>query len=52
MWKRVLWWWRRDEEEDDLDQEIQAHLAIEARERREAGLNAQEAASRCQKGLR
>ena len=42
MWRRVLWWWNREEEED-LEEEFQAHLAIDARERRESGLDPREA---------
>ena len=32
MWKRILWWWRRKQESEELDEELRAHLAIEARD--------------------
>jgi predicted permease len=43
MWRKILWWWRRDREEQDLDEELRAHIAIEAHQRLEAGDNPEEA---------
>src|SRR5262252_4351708 len=37
MWKRWRWRLRREREEHDLDEEMRAHLAIEARERIDRG---------------
>jgi len=37
MWERFRWWKRRAIEESDLDEELQAHLAIEARQLAESG---------------
>ncbi|HEY7336750.1 MAG TPA: ABC transporter permease [Bryobacteraceae bacterium] len=37
MWSRFRWWLRRDDEERDLDEELRAHLAIEARDRMDRG---------------
>jgi len=43
MWKRVLWWWRRKQESEELDEELRAHLAIEAREWSAKGIGPEEA---------
>src|SRR5262245_31819799 len=43
MWKRFRNWGRRVEEERDLADELQTHLAIEARQRVEAGEPAEKA---------
>src|SRR5580658_1184146 len=43
MWKRTQWWWRRRQEDKELDEEIQSHLEIEARERANAGASPSEA---------
>jgi predicted permease len=43
MWKRVLWWWRRKQESEELDEELRAHLAIEAREWSARGTSPEEA---------
>jgi predicted permease len=43
MWKRVLWWWRRKQESEELDEELRAHLAIEAREWSAKGISPEEA---------
>ncbi|MGH9647899.1 MAG: ADOP family duplicated permease, partial [Bryobacteraceae bacterium] len=47
MWKRILWWWRRKqqtkEREEEIDEELGAHLAIEARERSAQGVSPEEA---------
>ncbi len=43
MWKRILWWWRRKQESEELDEELGAHLAIEARERSAQGTSPEEA---------
>ena len=43
MWKRILWWWRRKQESEELDEELRAHLAIEARERSAQGISPEEA---------
>ncbi len=43
MWRRILWWWRRDTEEQDLDDEIRAHIAIEARQQSESGRKQEDA---------
>ena len=47
MWKRILWWWRRKQEREELDkeldEELRAHLAIEAREWSAKGISPEEA---------
>jgi putative ABC transport system permease protein len=43
MWKRVLWWWRHKQESEELDEELRAHLAIEAREWSAKGISPEEA---------
>ena len=43
MWRRILWWWRREQENTDLDEELRAHLAIEARERMGPGTSLEDA---------
>jgi putative ABC transport system permease protein len=47
MWRRVLWWWRRrqkkEELDEELDEELRAHLAIEAREWSAQGISPEEA---------
>jgi predicted permease len=47
MWKRIQWWWRRKRESeeicDDVDEELRAHLAIEAREWSARGTSPEEA---------
>ena len=47
MWRRVLWWWRRrqkkEELDEELDEELRAHLAIEAREWSAKGISPEEA---------
>jgi putative ABC transport system permease protein len=43
MWKRILWWWRRKQESEELDEELRAHLAIEAREWSAQGISPEEA---------
>ena len=43
MWKRLLWWWRRKQESEELDEELGAHLAIEAREWSAKGISPEEA---------
>ncbi len=43
MWKRILWWRRRKHESEELDEELRAHLAIEARERSAQGTSPEEA---------
>jgi len=32
MWKRIRGWLRSQQESEELDEELRAHLAIEARE--------------------
>ena len=39
----IRWWRRRRLEEDDLAEELRTHLAIEARQRVEAGQDASDA---------
>ena len=46
MWKRFQWWRRRANEESDLDEELQAHLAIEERRLAESGQAYPSAAAR------
>lgn len=43
MWKRILWWLRRADEEQDLHEELQSHIALEARQNQEAGAAPREA---------
>ncbi|MBL8234367.1 MAG: ABC transporter permease [Bryobacterales bacterium] len=43
MLRRMRWWWRRAQQERDLQEELQAHLAIEAKLQRDAGASAGEA---------
>jgi putative ABC transport system permease protein len=43
MWKRILWWSRRKQESEELDEELRAHLAIEARELSAKGISPEEA---------
>jgi hypothetical protein len=43
MWRRILWWFRRKQQEQDLQAEVRAHLAIEARERLGPGTSLEEA---------
>src|SRR5579864_6133681 len=44
MWRRFLWWWRRRREEQDLDDELLAHLAIEASQRAGPGADQENSA--------
>jgi len=43
MWKRLLWWWRRKQESEEIEEELRAHLAIEADQRTAQGSSPQEA---------
>jgi len=43
MWRPILWWRRRKQEREELDEELRAHLAIEARERSAQGISPEEA---------
>lgn len=51
MWRRFQFWLRRKQEETELNDELQAHLAIDARQRMEAGVNPEEAAREAQRAL-
>jgi len=43
MWRPILGWRRRKQEREELDEELRAHLAIEARERSAQGISPEEA---------
>jgi hypothetical protein len=43
VWRRILMWRRRAQENRDLEEELRAHLAIEAAEQREPDGNPREA---------
>lgn len=43
MWKRILWWRRRKQESEELDEELKAHLAIEAQDWSDRGTSPEEA---------
>ena len=51
MVKRFLWWWRRKQEALDLEEELKAHLAIEAREQRQPNADPEEAQRAARKAL-
>jgi len=52
QWKdRLRWTFRRKRAEDDLDEEIRAHLAIEERQRTEAGESRESARTGARKDL-
>ena len=51
MLKRFLWWWRRNQEALDLEEELKAHLAIEAHEQRESHADPEEAQRAARKAL-
>jgi len=49
---RKLWWWlQRRRREEQLQEELQFHLAVEAAERRDAGLSSEEAARAARRDL-
>ncbi len=37
MWRRLFWWWNRKRERADLEEELRAHIAIEARQQIDQG---------------
>jgi len=51
MMKRFLWWWRRKQEALELEEELKAHLAIEAHEQHQPYANPEEAGRAARKAL-